>query len=128
MSIYFTGLLQTQRSLGRWESFFFSLNIIQNLFIGESLGELQRISGSSDDLVDQLVRNSQCQKVLALNGDILLSKRNVLFFLNLNEINLDSINIFVDKLDTLINKTMEDTLMTIKAYENSRLVLIWYSI
>jgi hypothetical protein len=56
MSIYFSGLLQTQRSLG------------------ESFSELQRISGSSDDLIDELVRNSQCQKALALNGDSLLSK------------------------------------------------------
>ncbi|CAF4009564.1 unnamed protein product, partial [Rotaria sp. Silwood1] len=54
MSIYFSGLLQTQRSLG------------------ESFSELQRISGSSDDLIDQLVRNSQCQKTLALNGGTLL--------------------------------------------------------
>jgi hypothetical protein len=57
MSIYFSGLLQTQRSLG------------------ESFSELQRISGSSDDLIDELVRNSQCQKALALNGDSLLSKK-----------------------------------------------------
>ncbi|CAF4445332.1 unnamed protein product [Rotaria sp. Silwood2] len=87
MSFYFSGLLQTQRSLG------------------ESFSELQRISGSSDDLVDQLVRNSQCQKTLALNGDSLLH----------------SINTFIDKLQTLINKTIEDTLITIKTYENARI-------
>ncbi|CAF1153223.1 unnamed protein product [Rotaria sordida] len=86
MSIYFSGLLQTQRALG------------------ESFNQLQRISGSSDDLVDQLVRNSQCQKTLALNGDILLN----------------AINTFIDKLETLTNKTIEDTLITIKIYENTR--------
>jgi hypothetical protein len=55
-------------------------------FKGESFGELQRISGSSDDLVDQLVRNSQCQNNLALNGDNLLSiekkkKKRLIFHL-----------------------------------------------
>ncbi|CAF2112341.1 unnamed protein product [Rotaria magnacalcarata] len=87
MSICFAGLLQIQRSLG------------------ESFSALQRISESSDDLVDQLVRNSQCQKVLALNGDTLLH----------------AINTFVDKLQTLTNKTIEDTLITIKTYENARI-------
>ncbi|CAF1108866.1 unnamed protein product [Adineta steineri] len=86
MSIYFAGLLQTQRSLG------------------ECFSELQQISSSSDDLVDQLVRNSECQKVIALNGETLLN----------------SMNIFIDKLHTLTNKTIEDTLSTIKVYENAR--------
>ncbi|UJR34914.1 hypothetical protein I4U23_027692 [Adineta vaga] len=87
MSVLFAGLLKTQRSLG------------------ESFDELQRLSGSSDDLIDQLVRNSQCQKVLALNGDTLLN----------------SINLFVDKLQTLTNKTMEDTILSVKTYENARI-------
>ena len=39
------------------------------------MNDLQRIPGSSDDLVDQLVRNSQCQKTLATNGDVLLGRR-----------------------------------------------------
>ncbi|CAF1519794.1 unnamed protein product [Adineta ricciae] len=87
MSTCFAGLLKTQRSLG------------------ESLNELQRLSDTSEDLVDQLVRNSQCQKVLALNGDSLLN----------------SINLFVDKLQTLTSRTMEDTLISIKTYENARI-------
>ncbi|CAF4005083.1 unnamed protein product, partial [Rotaria sp. Silwood1] len=35
--------------------------------------------------------------------------------------NLDAINIFIDKLQTLTNKTIEDTLATIKTYENARI-------
>jgi hypothetical protein len=30
---------------------------------------------NSDELLDQFVRNGECQKVLAQNGDILLSKK-----------------------------------------------------
>ncbi|CAF4307469.1 unnamed protein product, partial [Adineta steineri] len=58
ISTYFARLLQTQRSLG------------------ECFSELQQISSSSDDLVDQLVRNSECQKVIALNGETLLNREN----------------------------------------------------
>jgi len=87
MLIHFAGLLQTQRSLS------------------QSFIELQRMSTSSDDLIDQFVRNGECQKVLAQNGDTLLN----------------SMNSFVGTLQTLITKTMEDTLMTIKAYEKARI-------
>jgi hypothetical protein len=87
MLIHFAGLLQTQRSLG------------------QSFLELQRMPTNSDELLDQFVRNGECQKVLAQNGDILLN----------------SINSFVGSLHTLVTKTMEDTLMTIKAYEKSRI-------
>lgn len=91
------------------------------LILGESLGELQRISASSDDLVDQLVRNSQCQTNLALHGDHLLSKFQSPFHDSIdNQSNSDSINTFVDKLHTLTSKAMEDTLITIKIYENAR--------
>jgi hypothetical protein len=32
------------------------------------------MSTTSDDLVDQFARNGECQKILAQNGDNLLSK------------------------------------------------------
>jgi hypothetical protein len=32
------------------------------------------MSTTSDDLSDQFVRNGECQKIIAQNGDILLSK------------------------------------------------------
>jgi len=76
------------------------------------------MSTTSDELLDQFIRNGECQKILAQNGDILLSK-NLHFILQIN-FSLDSINSFVGTLQTLITKTMEDTLMTIKAYEKSR--------
>jgi len=40
------------------------------------------------------------------------------------DIYLDSMNSFVGTLQTLVTKTMEDTLMTVKAYEKSRLFVI----
>jgi len=76
------------------------------------------MSTTSDELLDQFIRNGECQKILAQNGDILLSKK-LHFILQIN-FSLDSINSFVGTLQTLITKTMEDTLMTIKAYEKSR--------
>lgn len=33
---------------------------------------------------------------------------------------LGAVNFFVSSINTLVNKTMEDTLMTIKMYENAR--------
>jgi len=64
--------------------------------------------------------------MLALNGDTLLSRiiSFYILFYKKNNCNLVSINIFIDKLQTLTNKTMEDTLSTIKIYENARFVLI----
>jgi hypothetical protein len=58
---------------------YFFLLYKNNVILGDSFNELQRISGSSDDLVDQLVKNSQCQKVLALNGENLLSNKKFIF-------------------------------------------------
>jgi hypothetical protein len=46
-----------------------------NLIVGQSFLELQRMPTNSDELLDQFVRNGECQKVLAQNGDILLSKK-----------------------------------------------------
>jgi len=87
MSKHFASLLQTQRLLG------------------EKFSELQRTTTSPDDLIDEFVRNGECQRALARNGEALLH----------------AMNGFVDTLQTLITKTMEDTLITIKAYENARI-------
>ena len=48
-------------------------------FQGESLNDIQRFSLSSDDLTDTIVRNSQCQKMLANHGDPLLSNHRLSF-------------------------------------------------
>uniref|UniRef100_A0A3Q3JYG9 AH domain-containing protein n=1 Tax=Monopterus albus TaxID=43700 RepID=A0A3Q3JYG9_MONAL len=54
---------------------------------------------------DEFGYNAETQKLLCKNGEALLG----------------AINFFVSSVNTLVNKTMEDTLMTIKQYENARL-------
>ncbi|XP_034404351.1 arfaptin-2-like isoform X1 [Cyclopterus lumpus] len=70
--------------------------------LGDSFTEL---SQKSPELQDEFGYNAETQKLLCRNGEALLS----------------AINFFVSSIDTLVNKTMEDTLMTIKLYENTRL-------
>lgn len=53
---------------------------------------------------DEFGYNAETQKLLCKNGETLLG----------------AINFFVSSINTLVNKTMEDTLMTIKMYENAR--------
>lgn len=55
-------------------------------------------------LQDEFGYNAETQKLLCKNGEALLS----------------AISFFVCSVDTLVNKTMDDTLMTIKHYENAR--------
>lgn len=55
-------------------------------------------------LQDEFGYNAETQKLLCKNGEALLG----------------AINFFVSSVNTLVNKTMEDTLMTIKHYENAR--------
>ncbi|MEQ2197135.1 hypothetical protein XENOCAPTIV_023777, partial [Xenoophorus captivus] len=54
---------------------------------------------------DEFGYNAETQKLLCKNGEALLG----------------AINFFVSSINTLVNKTMEDTLMTIRHYENARL-------
>ncbi|KAM8904541.1 arfaptin-2-like isoform 2-T3 [Spinachia spinachia] len=70
--------------------------------LGDTFTEL---SQKSPELQDEFGYNAETQKLLSKNGEALLS----------------AINFFVSSVDTLVNKTMEDTLMTIKLYENTRL-------
>nr|XP_033804662.1 arfaptin-2 isoform X5 [Geotrypetes seraphini] len=49
--------------------------------------------------------NAETQKLLCKNGETLLG----------------AVNFFVSSINTLVNKTMEDTLMTVKLYETARL-------
>lgn len=48
--------------------------------------------------------NAETQKLLCKNGETLLG----------------AVNFFVSSINTLVNKTMEDTLMTVKQYETAR--------
>ncbi|XP_060765307.1 arfaptin-2b isoform X1 [Neoarius graeffei] len=70
--------------------------------LGDTFADL---SQKSPELRDEFGYNAETQKLLCKNGETLLG----------------AINFFVSSINTLINKTMEDTLMTIKMYENARL-------
>ncbi|XP_029030033.1 arfaptin-2b isoform X1 [Betta splendens] len=70
--------------------------------LGDTFAEL---SQKSPELRDEFGYNAETQKLLCKNGETLLG----------------AINFFVSSINTLVNKTMEDTLMTIKMYENARL-------
>ncbi|XP_033969096.1 arfaptin-2-like isoform X2 [Trematomus bernacchii] len=70
--------------------------------LGDTFADL---SQKSPELQDEFGYNAETQKLLCRNGESLLS----------------AISFFVSSIDTLVNKTMEDTLLTIKLYENARL-------
>jgi len=86
LSIHFTAIIQLQKDFS------------------ESLNDIQRFSLSSDDLTDTIVRNSQCQKMLANHGDPLLK----------------CLNHFIDRLQILVYATMDDLFRTVKVYETAR--------
>ncbi|XP_028818791.1 arfaptin-2a isoform X2 [Denticeps clupeoides] len=70
--------------------------------LGDTFADL---SQKSPELQDEFGYNAETQKLLCKNGETLLG----------------AINFFVSSINTLVHKTMEDTLMTIKMYENARL-------
>ncbi|KAG7260378.1 hypothetical protein CRUP_003065, partial [Coryphaenoides rupestris] len=70
--------------------------------LGDTFADL---SQKSPELRDEFGYNAETQKLLCKNGETLLG----------------AINFFVFGVNTLVNKTMEDTLQTIKLYENARL-------
>ncbi|XP_016130445.1 arfaptin-2-like isoform X3 [Sinocyclocheilus grahami] len=70
--------------------------------LGDTFADL---SQKSPELQDEFGYNAETQRLLCKNGETLLG----------------AINFFVSSINTLVNKTMEDTLMTIKIYENARL-------
>ncbi|KAM6987166.1 arfaptin-2b isoform 3-T3 [Aplochiton taeniatus] len=70
--------------------------------LGDTFADL---SQKSPELRDEFGYNAETQKLLCKNGETLLG----------------AINFFVSSVNTLVNKTMEDTLQTIKLYENARL-------
>ncbi|XP_048837346.1 arfaptin-2-like isoform X3 [Brienomyrus brachyistius] len=70
--------------------------------LGDTFADL---SQKSPELQDEFGYNAETQRLLCKNGEILLG----------------AINFFISGINTLVNKTMEDTLMTIKMYENARL-------
>lgn len=63
------------------------------------------LAQKSPELQDEFKYNSETQRSLTKNGEILLS----------------ALNFFVSSVNTLCNKTIDDTLLTIRQYENARI-------
>ncbi|KAF8784513.1 arfaptin-2-like [Argiope bruennichi] len=70
--------------------------------LGEAFSELAH---KSPELQEEFSYNADTQRSLSKNGETLLG----------------ALNFFVSSLNTLCNKTMDDTLLTVKQYENARL-------
>lgn len=70
--------------------------------LGDAFGEL---AAKSPELQEEFSYNSDTQKSLCSNGEILLS----------------ALNFFTSSVNTLCNKTMEDSLITVKQYESARI-------
>jgi len=69
--------------------------------LGECFGELAH---KSPELQEEFLYNAETQRTLTKNGQILIS----------------ALNFFVSSVNTLCNKTMEDTIATVKQYEIAR--------
>ncbi|XP_078068826.1 arfaptin-1 isoform X3 [Mustelus asterias] len=70
--------------------------------LGDAFGEL---SVKSPELHEEFGYNAETQKLLCKNGETLLG----------------AINFFIASVNTLVNKTIEDTLNAVKYYENARI-------
>ncbi|XP_048453838.1 arfaptin-1 isoform X6 [Rhincodon typus] len=70
--------------------------------LGDAFGEL---SVKSPELHEEFGYNAETQKLLCKNGETLLG----------------AINFFIASVNTLVNKTIEDTLIAVKHYENARI-------
>ncbi|KAM8820474.1 arfaptin-2 isoform 2-T2 [Eudromia elegans] len=70
--------------------------------LGDAFADL---SQKCPELQEEFGYNAETQKLLCKNGETLLG----------------AVNFFVSSINTLVNKTMEDTLMTVKQYETARL-------
>ncbi|XP_075193848.1 arfaptin-2 isoform X2 [Anomaloglossus baeobatrachus] len=94
----YEGVLQLARAL---TAHFYSLVQTQRA-LGDAFSDL---SQKSPELQEEFGYNAETQKLLCKNGETLLG----------------AVNFFVSSINTLVNKTMEDTLMTVKQYETARL-------
>ncbi len=75
--------------------------LIRQQALGEAFSEL---SQKSPELQEEFKTNSETQRNLSKNGEMLLN----------------ALNTFLSSINTLCNKTIEDTLMTIRQYEAAR--------
>jgi len=69
--------------------------------LGEAFSELAQ---KSPELQEEFLYNSETQRNLTKNGETLLG----------------ALNFFVSSVNTLCNKTIEDTLLTVRQYETAR--------
>ena len=70
-----------------------------------SLGEcFSDLAHKSPELQEEFLYNAETQRSLMKNGQQLLA----------------ALNFFVSSINTIVNKTMEDSIMTVKQYEVSR--------
>ena len=75
------------------------------LFFQQGLGEaFSDLAQKSPELQSEFLCNAETQRSLSRHGDALLT----------------ALNFFVSSVNTLVNKTMEDTLQTVKRYETAR--------
>ena len=72
--------------------------------MGECFSDLAH---KSPELQEEFLYNAETQRNLTKNGQQLLA----------------ALNFFVSSINTIVNKTMEDSIMTVKQYEVSRLEL-----
>merc|ERR1712079_753637 len=73
--------------------------------VQSSLGDcFNDLAHKSPELQDEFLYNSETQRNLTKNGHVLIS----------------ALNFFVSSVNTLCNKTMEDTIATVKQYETAR--------
>ncbi|KAI8508412.1 Arfaptin-1 [Branchiostoma belcheri] len=77
-------------------------NVVQTQrALGDTFSDLAQ---KSPELQEEFTYNAETQKALCKNGETLLG----------------AINFFTSNVNTLVNKTMEDTLLTIRQYEQAR--------
>ncbi|XP_076051980.1 arfaptin-2-like isoform X7 [Oratosquilla oratoria] len=70
--------------------------------LGDAFADLAQ---KSPELQEEFIYNAETQRTLTKNGETLLG----------------ALNFFVSSVNTLCNKTMEDTLLTVKLYETARI-------
>ncbi|XP_061498812.1 arfaptin-2 [Anopheles gambiae] len=81
-------------------SHFYNCMQTQSL-LSETFADLAQ---KSPELQEEFLRNAETQRILTKNGELLLN----------------ALNFFISSINTLCNKTIEDTLLTIRQYELAR--------
>ena len=99
---HFSNLLVTQRALSPYHTIIFFPEFSFYLS-GDTFLELKH---KSFHLCDEYGYNAEAQSLLVRHGEVLMG----------------ALNYFISTLDTLCNKTIEDTITTIRLYETSRFV------